>query len=281
VGDCFGVRGTPFGARFFTGLLKPTYGVPGFDVAGIIEAVGQDVKTLRPGDEVFGLGTGTCAEYTCARESGLVRKPAILSFEEAAAIPTSALAALKALRDVAKVLPGQQVLINGAAGGVGTYAVQIAKSLGAQVTGVCSTQNLALVRSLGADHAISYTEQDFTQGEARYDLIFDNIENHSLSACRRALTPTGTLILNSGTGAKGIAMLVRLCKPLLLSPFVRHSLRRYVSMPKHADLLALTELVQSGKLKPVVDKCYPLFETRAALAYIESGHARGKVVVTV
>ena len=207
--------------------------------------------------------------------------PANLTLEEAAAIPTSALAALHALRDVGKVQPGQKVLINGASGGVGTFAVQIAKSFGAEVTGVCSTRNVDMVRSIGADHVIDYTQEDFTEGGPRYDLIFDNVENRSLKDCRRALSSNGTLILNSGTGARGIGFWVRLIKPLVLSPFVHQSLRRYLSVPNHKDLVVLKELVESGKIKPVIDKTYPLRETPAALVHIEAGHARGKVVITV
>ena len=196
-------------------------------------------------------------------------------------MPTSALAALHALRDAAKVQPGQKVLINGASGGVGTFAVQIAKSFGAEVTGVCSTANVNMVRSIGADRVIDYTQEDFTLGGQRYDLIFDNVENRSLSDCRRALTPVGTLLLNSGTGAEGFELMVRLVKPLVLSPFVRQTLRRYLSKPNHRDLVVLKELVESGKLTPVIDKTYPLQETAAALRHIEHGHARGKVVITV
>ena len=281
VGDCFSVRGAPFAMRLVTGLLRPKYGVPGFDVAGHVEAVGAHVKQFKPGAEVFGASNGTCAEYVLAAEGKLALKPANLSFEEAAATPTSALAALHALRDVAKVQPGQRVLINGASGGVGTFAVQIAKALGAHVTGVCSARNVGLVRSLGADHVIDYTREDFTEGGRRYDLIFDNVENRSLSDCRRALSPDGTLILNSGTGAKGLAFLLRLVKPLALSPFVRQNLRRYLSVPNHDDLVFLKELVESGRLTPAIDRTYPLRETATALGYVEGGHARGKVVVTV
>jgi NADPH:quinone reductase-like Zn-dependent oxidoreductase len=211
----------------------------------------------------------------------LALKPANFTFEEAGAAPTSALAALHALRDVGKVQPGQQVLINGASGGIGTANVPIAKALGAEATGVCSTTNVELVRSIGADQVIDYTQQDFTEGTKRYDLIFDNVENRFLSDCRRALTPSGTLILNSGTGAQGIAMLVRLLNPLVLSPFVRQKLRRYLSVPKHEDLVILKELAEAGKLTPVIDRKYPLHETPAALGYIERGHVRGKVVITV
>ena len=281
IGDCFSVRGTPFAMRLSTGLLKPKYGVPGYDAAGHVEAVGDDVKHFQPGDEVFGACEGNCAEYACAAEDRFAPEPDSLTFEEAAAMPTSALAALHALRDVGKVQAGQRVLINGASGGVGSFAVQIARSFGAEVTGVCSTGSVDMVRSIGADHVIDYTREDFTQGGQRYDLIFDNVENRSLSDCRRALTPSGTLILNSGTGAQGIAMLVRLARPLMLSPFARQNLRRYLLVASRKDLVVLTKLVESGKLRPVIEKTYPLRETPAALAYIEQGHVRGKVVITV
>jgi NADPH:quinone reductase-like Zn-dependent oxidoreductase len=281
VGDCFSVRGAPFVMRFATGLLKPKHGVPGFDVAGQIEAVGKNVTRFRAGDEVFGACNGACAEFVCVKPDQLAHKPAKLGFEQAAALPTSGLAALHALRDVGKVRRGQRVLINGASGGVGTFAVQIAKSFGAEVTGVCSTQSLELVRSLGADHAVDYSREDFTLGEQRYDLIFDNVENRTLSELRRVLAPKGMLILNSGTGALGIKMMVRLIKPLVLSTFASQDLRRYLSVPNHEDLAVLGDLVDAGKLRPVIDRTYPLDQTAAALAYIERGHARGKVVVRV
>ncbi len=281
VGDSFGVRGAPFLMRMATGLLKPKYGVPGFDVAGQVEAVGNHVKRFQPGDEVFGTCYGACAEYACVEEDTLALKPANLTLEEAAAIPTSALAALHALRDVGKVQPGQKILINGASGGIGTFAVQIAKSFGAEVTGVCSTKNMDMVRSIGADHIIDYTREDFAQGGQRFDLIFDNVENRSLSDCRRALTPRGTLILNSGSGAHGIKLLARIVKPFVLSPFVRQNLRRYLSKPYLEDLVVLKELIEAGKVTPVIDRTYPLSETPEAIAYIEKGHARGKVVITV
>lgn len=281
IGDCFLMRGSPFPVRLVTGLLRPKYGVPGLDVAGTVEAVGSQVTTLKVGDEVFGSGWGTCAEYVAAKPGHLLLKPASLSFAEAAALPTSGTAALRGLRDAGKLQPGQKVLINGASGAVGTLAVQIAKALGGQVTGVCSTRNVALVQSLGADAVIDYSQEDFTKGSARYDLVLDNIENHSLAACRGVLTPNGTLILNSGTGETGMAMMGRLLKPLLLAPFVRHKLRRYVSATNQADLVTLTKLVAAGQLKPVLGQTYPLAETRAAFAYIESGRAQGKVVVTL
>jgi NADPH:quinone reductase-like Zn-dependent oxidoreductase len=285
VGDCFGVRGSPLPLRAVSGLRRPKYGVPGLDVAGQVEAVGSRVTRFKPGDEVFGScgwpSAGACAEYAAADEGKLVSKPANLTFEEAAAIPTSALAALHGLRDAGDLQPGQKVLINGASGGVGTFAVQIAKALGAEVTGVCGTANVAMVRSLGADHVFDYTKADFTTARSRYDLILDNVENRSLSDVRRALKPRGTLVLNSGTGPGGMQMLGRYMRPLLLSPFVRHQLRRYLSSPNRADLEVLAAFVEDGKLRPIIDRGFPLDQTPAALHHIETGHARGKVVITV
>ena len=280
VGDCFTVRGEPVVVRMMTGLRRPKWGVPGFDLAGQVEAVGKAVKRFQPGDEVFGTGEGSCAEYARTDENQLAPKPAGTGWEAAAALPTSALAALQGLRDAGKVRAGQKVLINGASGGVGTFAVQIARSLGAEVTGVCSTANVDLVRSLGADHVIDYKRQDFTRLGQRYDLILDNVENHPLAACRRALAPRGTLVLNSGTGDRGMKMFMRYLRPLLVSPFVRQKLRRYLSQPNHQDLLVLKDLVESGKLRPVIERRFPLSETPAALRHLEGGHARGKVVVT-
>jgi NADPH:quinone reductase-like Zn-dependent oxidoreductase len=280
VGDCFGVRGTPFPVRFMTGLVRPKPGVPGFDLAGRVVSVGSRVTRFRPGDAVFGVGHGTCAELAMAAEAQLQLKPSSLTFEQAAAIPTSALAALHGLRDAGRVRPGQRVLINGASGGVGTFAVQIAKALEAEVTGVCSAANVALVQSLGADHVIDYTRQDYTR-TGPYDLVLDNIENRSLRECRRALTPSGTLVLNSGTGRRGLRFLARLVGPVMLSPFVRHRIRRYLSMPNHEDLAILAAWVESGALTPVIDRTFQLHETAGALRYIEVGHARGKVVIAV
>ncbi|EWM12124.1 quinone oxidoreductase [Kutzneria sp. 744] len=281
IGDCFGVRGAPLPMRMASGLLKPKYGVPGIDVAGRVEAVGDAVEKFEVGDEVFGACHGACAEYARASEDQLAPKPANLTFEEAAAVPTSGVAALRGLRDVGRLRPGQNVLINGASGGVGTFAVQIAKALGADVTGVCGSANRDIVRLLGADRVVDYTELDFTRGPQRYDLILDNVENHTLADCRRALTPNGTLVLNSGTGARGIRLMTRLITPLVLSPFTRQTLRRYLCAPNHRDLLVLKALIEDGKLTPVIDRTYPLAETPAALHHIEGGHARGKVVVIV
>src|SRR5205809_5605976 len=281
IGDCFGVRGAPYMVRMYTGLLKPKYGVPGYDFAGQVEAIGNGATQFKPSDEVFGSSQAACAEYAVAREDQLAPKPANVSFEEAAAIPTAALTALRGLRDVGRVQAGQNVLINGASGGVGHFAVQIAKALGAEVTAVCSTKNVDMIRSIGADHVIDYTREDFTEGGKRYDLILDNVENRSLSDVRRVLTPTGTLVLNSGTGARGVGMMVRLVQPLVLSAFSRQNLRRYLVKPNREDLVFLKDLAESGKLRPVIDRTYPLSETHAALAYIEGRHAAGKVVVTV
>jgi NADPH:quinone reductase-like Zn-dependent oxidoreductase len=284
IGDAFGMRGSPFLVRFTTGLRGPKFGVPGSDIAGTVEATGSAVTRFAPGDEVFGLcawpSSGACAEYARAAEDKLLGKPAGMSFEQAAAIPTSASAALHGL-GAGRLQAGQKVLINGASGGVGTYAVQIARALGAEVTGVCGPTNGELVRSLGAHHVIDYTREDFTRGAARYDVILDNMENHSLADTRRALVPDGTLVLMSGTGASGLGLLVRLIRPVLASPFVKHSLRRPYSNPKRADLEVLTSMVEEGALRPVIDVTYPLAETAAALRYIEAGHARGKVVVAI
>lgn len=280
-GDLFAVLGSPFPVRLATGLRRPKHRVPGFDVAGRVEVVGTAVAHLRPGDEVFGVGIGTCAELVRAKAEFVVARPASIGSEEAAAIPTSALAALHGLRDAGGLQPGQRLLVNGASGGVGSFAVQLGKILGAEVTGVCSTANVDMVRSLGADRVVDYTREDFTAGADRYDVILDNIENRPLSAVRRALTPRGTLVLNSGTGATGLRMLARLVWPLVLSPFTSHRLRRFISNPKRADLEWLAERAADGSLRPVIGSTYALAETAAALRLIETGHSRGKVVVTV
>lgn len=281
VGDCFGVHGEPWAMRLQTGLLRPQTGIPGFDLAGVVESVGKNVRTFAPGDEVFGVGPGSCAERVCAPARTLALRPKRLSFAESAALPTSGLAALHALRDTAKLGRGQRVLIIGAAGGLGQFAVQLAKHFGAEVTGVCSGRNAELVRSIGADHVIDYLREDFVQGGARFDLVFDNVENRSLSDCRKVLNPDGMLICNSGTGATGLRMLARLMRPLLLNPFVRHKLRRYLSMPNQADLALLADLADRGALRPVIAQTFPLSRTRDALTLVESGHAAGKVIVQV
>ena len=275
-GDYFVMRGVPYLARLSAGWPRPKDYVPGFDVAGTVEAVGKDVTRFQPGDEVFGeCGGGACAEYVSAAEGRFVPKPVNLTFEEAAAVPVSAMAALHGLRDAGKVQPGQKVLINGASGGVGTFAVQIAKVLGAEVTGVCSTRNVDLVRSIGADHVVDYTREDFTQGEARYDLILDNVANRTFSDCRRVLTSTGTLIPNSGHAGIGYVL-----RAFVRSIFVRQQGRPFLSTPKSEDLLFLKGLIEAGEVTPVIDRTYSLSQTPEALGYVGEGHARGKVVIT-
>lgn len=275
-GDVFFMRGVPYMVRLSAGLPKPKNYIPGFDLAGMVEAVGKKVTQFKPGDEVFGAGTHTCSEYVGVKEENLLPKPVNLTLEQAAAVPTSALSALQGLRNVGKLQPGQKVLINGATGGVGTFAVQIAKALGAEVTGVCSNAKVDLVRSLGADHVIDYTQENFTRGEQRYDLILDQVANHSLSEFRQILTPQGVYIPNSGHSGLGFII-----KAFFLSLFLRQQKRPYLSIPKNEDLAVLKELVESGKLKPVIDGTYPLNEISEAFRYLDEGHARGKVVITV
>jgi NADPH:quinone reductase-like Zn-dependent oxidoreductase len=260
--------------RFVAGWPRPKNYVPGFDLAGQVEGVGKTVTRFRHGDEVFAPCDRACAEYACAPERTCVLKPANFTFEQAAAIPISALAALHGLRDAGKVQAGQRVLINGASGGVGTFAVQIAKALGTEVTGVCSTRNVDMVRSLGADHVIDYTREDFTRSETSYDLIFDNVGNRSFADCRRVLTPRGIHVPNSGRAGMGYAV-----KALARSVFVRQQGRPFLSIPNQKDLGLLKEFVESGKVTPVIGKTFRLSETAEALRYIGEGHARGKVVI--
>ena len=283
VGNWVAVRGVPYIMRPVTGLLRPRNSVPGDDIAGKVEAVGENVKQLQPGDSVFGWCKGAFAEYACAGADNFVPKPANLTFEQAAAVGVSAFTALQAIRDQGKVQPGQKVLINGASGGVGTFAVQIAKVYGADVTGVCSTRNVDMVRSIGADQVIDYTQEDFTQSGQRYDFILDNVANHSLSDCRRALTPNGTLLPNGGGHSSGrwIGPMGSVIKALVLSLFVRQQGRLFLSLPNKEDLATLKELTESGKVTPVIDRTYPLSETSEAIGYLGEGHARGKVVITV
>jgi NADPH:quinone reductase-like Zn-dependent oxidoreductase len=274
-GDQMIMRGKPKLFRPIYGFGKPRSRVPGLDIAGTVEAVGTGVTRFGPGEEVFGTCTGALAEYVGTMEDKLDRKPSNLTFEQAAAVPTSGLAALHGIRDAGKVQPGRKVLINGASGGVGTFAVQIAKALGAEVTGVCSTGNVELVRALGADQVIDYTQEDFTQGGPRYDLILDNAGNHSLSALRRALAPTGRLIPNSGSAGLGTFITA-----FVSSPFLRQQGRPYLSVPKLKDLTFLKELIEAGKVTPAIDRTYPLSDAADAFRYLENGHARGKVVIT-
>jgi NADPH:quinone reductase-like Zn-dependent oxidoreductase len=279
VGDWILMTGSPFVMRFATGLRKPKNPIPGTDVAGTVEAIGKDVERLAVGDEVFGWAAGAFAEYAHANENQFIKKPANLTFEQAAAIGVSASTALQLLRDNGKVQPGQKVLINGASGGVGTFAVQIAKAFGAEVTGVTSTKNVEMVRSIGADHVVDYTREDFTAGAERYDLILDNVGNHSMARTRRALTSSGTLISNGGGHADG--KLGRTVRAMLVSMFVKQQASPTVKTQNHDDLVALRGLVEAGKVTPVIDRTYPLIETPEAIGHVAAGHARGTVVIAV
>jgi NADPH:quinone reductase-like Zn-dependent oxidoreductase len=278
------MTGRPYLVRVMGyGLRTPKVGVRGRDVAGRVAAVGRNVTQVQPGVEVFGIGEGSFAEYVCARADKLAPKPANLSFEQAAAVPISALTALQALRDTGKVQPGQQVLILGASGGVGTFAVQLAKAFGAHVTGVCSTTKVDLVRSIGADQVIDYTRQDFADGARHWDLIVDTAGRRSLAQLRRALTRRGTLVIVGGEGGgRWLGGFDRqILRAPLLSALVRQRLRPFVSKERRADLLVLKELIEAGKVTPVIDRTYPLREAPEAIRYLEQGHARGKVIITV
>ncbi len=281
VGDCFTVRGRPFLVRMETGWRRPKRGIPGYDFSGVVEEIGKAVANFDVGDEVYGYCPGSCAEFVSVAQDKLAAKPEGLSHIEAAAIPTSALAALHALRDVAKLQSGQSLLINGASGGVGTFAVQIAKYFEANVTAVCSERNANLVRSLEADAVIDYTKEDFTYSKQKYDCIFDNVENRRLREVRRVLKPTGTLICNSGTGASGLAFWYRLLKPLIISPFTKQRLCRYLSLPNRKDLEVLNQMVRDGKLKPILSEVHALDAVAEALQELELGHTVGKRVVRV
>jgi NADPH:quinone reductase-like Zn-dependent oxidoreductase len=264
------------------GLRAPKTRVRGMDVAGRVEAVGKNVRQLRAGDEVFGMCDGSFAEYACAKEKDVAPKPANLALEQAAAVPVSALTALQGLRDQGRVHAGQRVAIIGAAGGVGTYAVQLAKAFGAEVTGVCSTTKLDLVRSIGADHVIDYTRDDFPRTGQRYDVILDTAGNRPLSHLRRALAPRGTLVLVGGEGGgRWIGRTDRLIGALVLSLFVGHNLRFFIATGRKEDLLFLKELIEAGKVTPVIDRTYPLSEVPEAMRHLEREHARGKVVIAV
>ncbi len=276
------MRGEPHFIRAMTGLRRPRVPRIGVDLAGRVEAAGTNVTQFHPGDEVFGTtaSRGAFAEYACAYEKDVVLKPVSLAFEQAASVPVAGLTALQGLRDKGRIQPGQKVLINGAAGGVGTFAVQIARSFRAEVTGVCSTKNMDLVRSLGADHVMDYTREDFTQGEQRYDLLFDCVGNHSLSACRRVLHRKGMHIGVGGSISSTSELLVLLIKPLVLSPFVSQRFVTFISKSRKEDLITLCELMAAGKVAPVIDRRYSLGEVPEAIRYLEEGHARGKVVIT-
>lgn len=282
------MRGDPFVARLMggVGLTRPKSRVAGIDAAGQVEEVGADVRGLRPGDEVLGFCAGSFAEYACTTADLLVPKPASLTFEQAAAVPVGAVTALRGIQTVGQAQAGQRVLVNGAAGGVGTFAVQIAEALGAEVTGVCSARNVELVRSLGAAHVIDYTREDFTDGRVHYDVILDNVGNRPLSRLRRVLTPAGTLVANGG-GSPGhvFGAVGSMLHLIAVNAFVRQKLRVILPAapagPTHEDLLAVTALIEAGKLTPVVDRTYPLTATAEGVRHVEQGHARGKAVVTV
>jgi NADPH:quinone reductase-like Zn-dependent oxidoreductase len=279
------MRGDPYVARLMgtVGLTRPKPRVAGVDGAGVVEAVGTSVRGLRPGDEVLGRFEGSFAEYARAEADLVVRKPARLTFEQAAAVTMAGQTALRAIRDVGRVQAGHRVLINGAAGGVGSYAVQIAAALGAEVTGVCSTGNVEMVRSIGAAHVIDYTHEDFTDGRVHYDVVHDNVGNHPLRRLRRALTPGGTLVSNAGGSPGGhvFGPIGAILRVIALNAIVRQRLRPLPDTWTRDHLLAVTELIEAGKVTPVVGRTFPLADTADALRHLEEGHARGKVVITV
>jgi len=281
------MRGTPYFLRMMTGLRKPKDTRLGVDVAGDVEAVGRNVTQFKPGDQVFGSCRGAFAEYACTSESALVMKPDNVTFEQAASAPTAAFTALQGLRrgglgDKGQIQPRQKVLINGAAGGVGTFAVQIAKSFGADVTGVCSTRNLDMVRSIGADRVIDYTREDFTKSGHRYDLFFDCVGNHSLFACRRVLNPKGTYVAVGGSSGRWmIGPLASAITATVVSRFVSQNLVTVLARRSKEDLIIMHELMEAGKMIPVIDKRYSLSEVPEAIRYLEEGHARGKVVMSL
>lgn len=276
------MRGLPYAVRLAGGGLRaPKSAVLAGDLAGVVTAVGADVTRFQPGDEVFGTGLGVFAEFARAREDRLAHKPPSMTFEQAAAVPVSGMTALQGLRDHGRVRPGQRVLVTGASGGVGSYAVQLAKAFGAEVTGVSSTTKVDLVRSIGADHVVDYTREDFTAGDRRYDLILDIAGSTSVSRLRRALAARGTLVITGGeTDGRWLGGFDRALRAVALSPFVGQRLRTFVCSENAGDLVALAELIEAGKVTPVVDRAYPLAETPKAIRYLEEGHARGKVVIT-
>jgi NADPH:quinone reductase-like Zn-dependent oxidoreductase len=283
--DLHFMRGLPYMVRGLAsragfGLRGPRIAVRGRDVAGVVEVVGASVTLVRTGDDVYGVGIGTFAGYALSSERELAPRPRSLTFEQAAAMPVAATTALRAMRDLGRVGPGTRVLVNGAAGGVGTFAVQTATALGGETTGVCSPRNVELVRSIGADHVIDYTADDFTRGQARYDLILDLVGNHSPSACRRVLAPDGMLLLSFGGSSTWFGPAAQIMAATVLSRRGPQTLRSFTAHVTRDDLLALAELVEAGKVAPVIDRTYPLEGARDAMAYLETGHARGKVVLT-
>ena len=283
--DWHGMRGSPYIMRLAGGLRNPKDARLGFDVAGEIEAVGKNVTQFKPGDEVFGMCRGSFAEYACASESSafsvLAMKPPKATFEQAAAIPMAGLTALQGLRDKGQIQKGQKVLINGAAGGVGTFAVQIARSFGADVTGVCSARNGEMVRSLGADRVVDYTREDFTRSPERYDLLFDCAGSRSLSEYRRVLNPKGALVVVTGPDGYWLGPLTRFISALVMAPFASQRLVPFVAKAAKEDLTTMSDLTETGKVTPVIDKRYRFIEIADALGYLEQGHARGKVVIAL
>ncbi len=276
------MRGSPYIMRFGTGLGAPNDASMGVDFAGTVEAVGENVKQFKRGDEVFGGRGGAFAEYvTVPEDRALVLKPSNMTFEQAASVPIAAITALQALRDKGKIKPGQKVLINGASGGVGTFAVQIAKSFGAEVTGVCSTRNVEMVRSIGADHVIDYKQEDYTTSGQRYDLIIDNVGNHSLLANKRVLNSNGILVIVGGSKGNWLGPLMRPINALILSPFVDQEFVLLLAKMRKDDLAILGDLMQAGKMTPVIDRRYHLSEVPEAIRYSEEGHARGKIIIAL
>ena len=281
-GDWMVITGRPYLVRPMFGLPGPRKTTPGFDVAGVVVEVGRSVVEIQPGDEVFGQCNGSCAEFVAVSPKRLAPKPSNLTYLEAAACPLSGDTALRALRDAGRVRSGHRILINGASGGVGTFAVQMGRTMGAEVTGVCSSRNMELVTSLGAHRVIDYTREDFTQGEHRYDFILDNVGNQPMAACRRVVAPGGTYVSNNGTsGGRWVGPLGRTLAALALSAVVPKQGRPFVALGNQEDLRALKELLDSGQVQPVIDGTYPLAEVPTAFQYLEKGHARGKVVIDV
>jgi NADPH:quinone reductase-like Zn-dependent oxidoreductase len=279
--DWSGMTGRPYLMRLGYGLRRPRKGIRGTDVAGVVESVGDEVARFRPGDAVFGWCTAALAEYVAAPEHHFVRMPENITFEQAAAVPMAGIVALQALRDVGRVKPGDKVLVNGASGGIGTFTVQIAKSMGAEVTGVCSTPNTDLVRSIGADHVIDYTREDFTKGGETYDFILDMADDHTLAERRRVLTRGGTLVPNSGRGGPWLGSVGRILKARMLSPFVSQRYRPFLSLSKQEDLAVLRDMIESGEITPVLDHVYSLAEAGEAIGHVGEGHAHGKTVVSL
>ncbi len=273
------LRGEPFPIRLALGLRKPGAQRLGVDFAGTVEKVGAGVTQFKPGDSVYGGRPGALAEYLSVPERIVLSMPANLTFQQAAAVPVAALTALQGLRDKGRLQAGQSVLVNGASGGVGTFAIPIAKHLGAEVTGVCSGRNVELVRSLGADFVVDYSREDFTVGGGRYDVLLDCVGNRSLTDCRRVLKPTGTYVMVGGPGGRWLGPLARSIRIVLWSPFVRQRLVTFITSARRDDLQFITGLIEAGKVAPVIDRCYPLEDVSDAFAYLEEGHARGKVVI--